>query len=42
MENNTDKLIRSIDALQHFIERIEEDRYVLTVVLPGGRSAKTI
>src|SRR5262249_25672137 len=41
-ENDADKLVRFEAALQQFVERITEDRYVLAIVLVGGLRAETI
>jgi hypothetical protein len=41
-ENDVEKVARFEAALNQFIERIAEDRYVLAVVLVGSLSAETI
>lgn len=41
-ENDAEKLARFDAALQQFVERVAEDRYVLAVVLVGSLSAETI
>src|SRR5262245_4000276 len=41
-ETDTEKLVRFEAALQQFVERITEDRYVLAVVLVGSLRAETI
>lgn len=42
MESDADKLARFQSALQNFIARVEEDRYVLAIVLSGSLSEATI
>jgi hypothetical protein len=41
-ENDTDKLARFEAALEQFVERVGEDRYVLGIVLVGSLRAETI
>src|SRR5215831_15161012 len=41
-ENDAEKLARFEAALQQFVERIAEDRYVLAIVLVGSLRAETI
>src|SRR6516165_9079130 len=41
-ENDAEKVARFKAALQQFVERIAEDRYVLVVVLVGSLRAETI
>ncbi|MDA1231155.1 MAG: hypothetical protein O2856_10305 [Planctomycetota bacterium] len=42
METDKDKLARFETALKNFIERVEEDRYVLAMILSGSMSSETI
>src|SRR6516162_5139692 len=41
-ETDGEKRARFEDALQQFVERVKEDRYVLAIVLAGSLRAETI